>query len=87
MTLRVWDIARGHAPPAWEPTAAPFRGGAPGPGGNNGFDALLRQLGAQGVVGKARSWRAQAQRTTLSIRQDVDVLSRRTADRFRSVCL
>ena len=55
MTLRVWDIARGHAPPAWEPTAAPFRGGAPGPGGNNGFDALLRQLGAQGVVGKARS--------------------------------
>ncbi len=65
--MRVRGIARGHAPPAWEPTAPPFYGvahrvvglrvRAMGPNRNDGFDALLRQLGAQGIagIGPARS--------------------------------
>ena len=61
--MGVWGIADGHAPPAFEPVEVPFHdiarwvpfqvvglgGCAPGPGRNDGPDALPRPSGAQGV--------------------------------------
>ena len=61
--MRVFVIAGSHAPPALEPANAPFRGvarlvpfpraelgvRAPGPGRNDGLQALPRQSGAQGA--------------------------------------
>ena len=74
--MRVWS----HAPPAWEPTAPSFYGvahrvvglrvRAMAPNRNDGFDALLRQLGAQGVagIGPARSVdRARQRRDRLGV--------------------